>query len=87
MTTRKDFVSTMIRQFKDRSFKKGTLYFRYDGTLYPVVRINSGGIYYGRQPYRIENHDFDYRIDGVHLRRSLLSIEVVIDISYLRRQT
>ena len=77
---RKDFVATMMRHFRTCSFPIGTFHFRYDGTLFPIVRIDELGIHYGNQPWRMSSSDDGYRISKVNVKRSLLGKGCIIDI-------
>lgn len=77
---RKDFVATMMRHFSERSFAMGTFHFRYDDTLFPIVRIDDDGIHYGSQPWLMQSSDEGYRIRDIRTKRSILGRGCIVDI-------
>lgn len=79
---RKDFVATMMRHFGDRSFITGTFHFRYDGTLFPIVKIDEKGIHYGNQPWLMSAAHTEYRIRDIRAKRSLLGRGCIVDIEH-----
>ncbi len=78
---RKDFVATMMRHFGERSFPIDTFHFRYDGTLFPIVKIDEKGIHYGNQPWLMASTDTGYKIRNIHTKKSLLGKGCIVDIT------
>lgn len=77
---RNDFVATMMRHFPTCTFPIGTFHFRYDGTLFPIVRIDKKGIHYGSQPWLMSSSDEGYRILNIRAKRSIIKRGFIIDI-------
>lgn len=77
---RKDFVAILMRFFQTRSFPKNLVYFKYDGTMFPVAKIDVYGIHYGSQPWLMPESNKGYVIKKVHLKRSIIGQGCVFEI-------
>lgn len=77
---RKDFVAVMMRHFKLMSFPLDTVHFRFDGTLFPIVRVDHLGIHYGKQPWLMNASEKGYHIRKVHVKQSILGRGCIFDI-------
>ena len=77
---RKDFVGTMMRHFGVHSFPIDAFHFRYDDTLFPIVRVDAEGVHYGRVPWCMSCTEKGFAIKNIRVKRSLLGSGCIIDI-------
>lgn len=83
-----DVASRLFRLFGTRSFRKGQLYFVYQGSEYSIVDISEKGLEYIEPPKESTftlSRNSRYRVSEVEVRPRLVNSKIKVHIAYVPR--